>query len=502
MPGLLAFTLALNNTQFKQATAASTIEVKKFDESIKQATARLKEEYGMLKSPPKAAGAGGAHDTAPVEHHTQSVRHLRHELGLLSEVAGQFGQEMGGLGRLAGLAFNPYLMAIAAVSIGLNMLIESWKALHEQEVQQLTWLGQFRNAMGEAVASASRGVVTQNIEFATSLAHSADAIDRDTQAMERRIAAFHATVDAQNEVFAAQSRATDAQIEADQAMGRITAQEALRRRQQQDLAVTASGFGAANEAAQNEIAEKEGRLRRAEIKARQAAEAHAAAVAVAETPNAALQSQEEQVRIATQARDEALKQKNEQAAYIRDIEGHHAVPHAEDVFYNPYQKLQDLTQFANSREGDVLGAQRHLDALKQQMIPLQANIEAAKKKADIEQGVLNTYTREIAQQKELLRIAKEKQTNLLLAKAREQEAERQRQIAGQMEAVRSSFGATNFERQGFHFTGSGGPTILADHARATAQATQTSAQLLAQILQALTGAGRPDLANQFANQHP
>ena len=75
---------------------------------------------------------------AEPEKHSQNVRHLRHELSLVSEVASQFGTEMGGLGRIAGLAFNPYLALTAAVVIGLQMLQAAWKELHDQEVATLS----------------------------------------------------------------------------------------------------------------------------------------------------------------------------------------------------------------------------------------------------------------------------------------------------------------------------------------------------------------------------
>src|ERR1700733_11319571 len=101
MPGLLAFTLALNNQQFKQATAASTAVQNKFTESLKITMRTLAQQAGtpLPEIPPLP-------DPDPGEKHSGSLRHFRHELSLVGEIASQTGTEVSGLGHLAGLAFR------------------------------------------------------------------------------------------------------------------------------------------------------------------------------------------------------------------------------------------------------------------------------------------------------------------------------------------------------------------------------------------------------------
>jgi hypothetical protein len=484
MPGLLSFTLALQNSQFKSAVAASTQQENQFTESVKAATKRLKEQHGVLNSSPKPAPP--AMPEPVPEKHVQSVRHLRHELALVSELAGQLGSEFGNLGRLAGLVFNPYLVGIAAVSMVLEIFIKQWEKLRETEESWIALQQGSANTAAEAHVSAVMGMARANTEFRLSLLHSADGIDRETQAMEDRITVFRSMVDAQNDVFQAQTRATEAQIDADEAIGRISSTEALKRRQAQELLAMQSGFTAQNDIAQEAIDEKMKRQADAHRNLATAVNAHDDAVAAAAPNKEALERQEHELQIREKLRDEAQEaaRKAQSAKDSGWEQFKSTLPNAIGDMH-PDEAAAFTKKQAENAEALVVKQKEIVEGLRNRQLPLDANIEKAKKEADIEQEKINSLTHEIQLQMQLLDINKQKQKGEEQAKLKADKAERERKKKEILALGMALMEPSAFEKKGFSFGGRNAPTLFSDHNFRAAVAAEQCNMTLRQILDIL-----------------
>jgi hypothetical protein len=410
------------------------------------------------------------------------------------------------LAHLAGVAFNPYLMAIAAMVAALQLLQERWKKLQEAMVETIGRMQSTGNTAIEAHINAVMGAAAANTEFRLSLIHSRDAMDVESRAAERRIELYHATVEAQNRVFSAQHQAIDASISAAEATGQITALQALDQRQQVDLAEKKLQFDRENLDAQNEINEKKRRLAEAPARLEQAKAAHDEAVAQAAPGNEAIEGIEQELNTRRKQRDEMQKAAADaQAGKLNPITVASGVFSNAIGGFNAQEQSDFFKKQAENAEADVARIMEKLKAKQNQMMPVNANIEKAKKEADIEQEILNTYGAQAYMLEEKNRIRKQGQTQEISAVEAEYEARKKQAKA---EAVKYEAGrlntGTSIEKEGFRFSGSQAPTFASQHAMQTAQATQTTAQVVTQILALLkSGRATPDAVGRLLqNQLP
>ena len=459
MAGVLQFVLGMNGSQFNNAVRQSTAETNKLLKASELVRKAAVEVYDTMAKAKK----GMVLDTPGMEKHTGSVRHLRHELSLIGEAASVAGAELGGLGRLAGLAFNPWLVAISAVVMALDAFKELWQARMEQMAAIAERMSNLTTARMLASVAAASTALEQNTRFALSLEHSADAQDRESQAMERRIALFAAMTNGQREVFAAQRAATEATIAADEAAHNISPAQAIQQRNAAENTERAASQRTELAQMDQEISQKQARLDEAESRLQTAIQAHGAAVATATHPREALNA--EKARVDDLRRN--LEEQSEGAANSRVFAnalkgvaagvgatsgiGGAVMGWAADQHFDAANI--DQGQLSQARELLKVGEQR-LAQLEAQMQPLDANIDRAQKQADIEQEIRNTYSAQIDQLKQLMDIRKDTLDQENMAKAKEQDARENEQRSNAWGDMRDRLnGRTSFEKMGFHFGG-------------------------------------------------
>jgi hypothetical protein len=209
----LSFVLGMDSKQYVQGVSLATAQTSKFTDAIDAArkeTTRLKE---AMSTPPPTPP-----NPAP-EKHAQSVRHLRHELQLLGEGAGALGADLGQIGSLSSLIFNPWLLSAAGAMAALQIFQERWAQMRRSMVNVIEQTQQSLIGRLEAWNTATNEAAAATARFHSTLEHSADGMDQESMAMDRRIEMFQRMTEAQREVFEAQRRSNSARIEADQAAG-------------------------------------------------------------------------------------------------------------------------------------------------------------------------------------------------------------------------------------------------------------------------------------------
>jgi hypothetical protein len=525
MAGVLQFVLGMNGSQFDNAVRQSTAETQKLLKASQMVSKAAVEIYDTMAKAKK----GMVLDTPGMEKHAGSVRHLRHELSLVGEAVSVAGAELGGLGRLAGLAFNPWLIAISAVVMALN----NWKDVWEQRMEQMAAVSErmagLTTARMEASISAASTALEQNTRFAVSLEHSADAQDRESQAMERRIALFAAMTNGQREVFAAQRDATEATIAAAEAAHSISPLQAIQQRNAAENTERAAAQRAELAQMDQEISQKQARLDEAESRLQAAVQSHGAAVATATHPREVLNAEKARVEDLRRNLEDQTKGAANSQAFASAVKG---VAHSiggnwgRAVQWAGSQRFDvakiDRGQLAQARDLLKIGEER-LAQLEAQQQPLDANIEKADKQAAIEQEIKNTYAAQIEQLKQLLDIKKKTQDEENLAKAQEQDArENEQKIKAWGEMRDRLNGRTSFEKMGFHFGGRGpfsanqvaGSLTLshlhessvtrhaADHNAQVAANTRQTNQLISQLIGLVGRTASSAVGNMLTNRMP
>jgi len=519
MAGLLQFVLGMDNGKYNvavQQSNAVTLKFKNYAAAAAYETERMLKEFQKVK-PPNL-------DTRGLENHSGSVRHLRHELGLVGEAAQTMGAQLGGISSFAGLAFNPWLLAISGIIIATQILKQKWDALRETLVKTMAVVQGQVNSRMEASVSAANEATMAITKFHIGIDESASSLDRESEAMERRIALFSALVQGQREVASAQREATDASIELAEAEGRITSIDAQRQRSNASMTASIQEIEGRNAELQNQITEKENRLREAQGGGLQRAEdAHDQAVRAAQPVHESLDTQREEIELRKKERDEALKTATEGRAdsvgvmaNIRDMAistiqaqlrgGILATPEAAQNFMASKGMTNDKQQAAVNAEMELLTSQKHLGVLEREASFYDAAVEKAAKRAEIEQSVINTYQGQIDQQRELLKINQESEAKALLAKKQMADAEyRKKFTEARKFEIERLMAVTNFEKMGFNF-GAGGPTSRFNHIEhnPATRAALDAVGLLKAILAAIQRgpAGAQTLANLLCNQVP
>ncbi|HEV7926275.1 MAG TPA: hypothetical protein VGR14_13020 [Verrucomicrobiae bacterium] len=513
MAGVLQFVLGMNGSQFNNAVRQSTAETQKLLKASQMVSKAAVEVYDTMAKAKK----GMVLDTPGMEKHAGSVRHLRHELSLVGEAVSVAGAELGGLGRLAGLAFNPWLIVISAAVMALDAFKERWEARIEAMRGVLEQMSALALGRMQAATSAQNEAAQQNTAFAISLGHSTDAIDRETEAMERRIALFGATVAGQREVFAAQRAATDAAISASEAAHNISPLQAAQQRNAAENAERAAAQRAEISQMDNEIEEKQRRLAQANQRLPEAEAAHAAAVAAAEGPRGVLNAEKARVEDLRATAEAAAR-----TAATSRAESHNPLllPGTRERYAAAVRN--DQQQLEQARDLVRVGEQ-NVARLEREQSFYDAAIEKAGKQAAIEQEIKNTYAAQIEQLKQLLDIKKKTQDEENLAKAQEQDArENEQKIKAWGEMRDRLNGRTSFEKMGFHFGGRGpfsanqvaGSLTLshlhessvtqhaADHNAQVAANTRQTNQLISQLIGLVGRTASSAIGNTLTNRMP
>lgn len=506
MAGILAFVLGMDSTKYRAAVQGAVDQTNKFIKVSELAGKASTEWFNSMSEMKKNMVL----DASGVEKHTGNLRHMRHELNLVGEAANLMGGQMGALGSLAGLAFDPWLVAIGAVVIALNALQELWRTRIEQMASVISRMQNLATARMEAGVNATAEAARANVDFYESLLHSSDGLDRETQAMERRLALIAATVTAQREVFAAQTRATEATIASAEAMHQIGPMQAEARRQMVETAAWENQHETELRQLQEGINQRQNRLSQAPGALANAERDHDAATSNAGEHNHLLLSERARIADLRQNLDAQVAGYAQSAAFARAVSG---VANSVGgnwggiVRWAGSQRFDvahiDQGQLAQARDLLQAGEQRVAGLERQQSI-LERIVSQTDARAQIEMGILNTYPQQISQEQQLLGIRTREYRDEAHSRAEGIVAAMTRQEAGaRAQAVGRMRGVTSLERMGMHFR-NGGPTLLTDHAMQSLVQAQRQTRLLEQIYQAIlhSEAGLPTLSNILTNQMP
>jgi hypothetical protein len=336
------------------------------------------------------------------------------------------GGEMLGLGGLGHFIFNPWFLAAAVVVGVIHKLNEALSETGQRiaALQSAEEILSFDKSM--APIKAMSQTLDSIMTFRRQLEHSDDGKDRESEDMRNRISLHNQYMDAWKGLVGTKSEAADVEVEKTQ-------------------------FQIEQEKQRLALAQKQLPLQRAAAEALDRQQAGPARNDI-EKQKAEL---EDRTKTLSKAREELDKRRAGDLTYSgftskklglnRFLDGMTGNESAEEI----KARLPEL-------EKDILQRQYALSVAEQELKNIEAQIEALKKQAMASKGVIDN-SKQIAQlQKEL---------------------EIKQFIANNTGDAGKLFGATSLEKMGLVFN-SGGPSMLVDHARATAQNTAEIATIL------------------------
>lgn len=460
MGNVLQFVLAADNSNMSRALTQTNSEM-----------ARL-----------ESATTAGANKMAQAfEKVGLSDQKLRAELNLLSEaVGGQLGQ----LGALADVAFNPWMLAIAGVVEAFKLLSEQAGQTNERIAAVISLQSSHAEHAYEAQSEAMSETTAKINAFYRSLQNADSAQDVLSENMALEVQQYQEMAESLKSVNDMREKNTDAAIDYAQAIGQISDAQARQlkfdaqnNKAEQDSAATQNEFAqeiAAKQKRRQQALAGVGAAKEEVFQKAMGSEKNRQAIHLQE---ADLADEKEVLQKFKKARDEAAA-KNKAGGFINAI---YALPGG-----GTRKVAGDAEELYKTQLGTVQKMEDGLRIKKENAREDDAALERAKQKGLHEDATARKLDQEIKSIRQKAAAQKQVDADKLAAAKQAQAIEIATAQAKSIADVSKNFAPTSFEKMGFHF-GGGGPTLFSDHAAQTAKNTARMAAGIDALVRAVAG---------------